>query len=63
MCESVVLLNGEKGISAIMTDAVLIVPVEGGLRYANILGGTKVLENVRLVEVNLLRHRVIIERD
>ena len=46
-----------------MTDAVLIVPVEGGLRYANILGGTKVLENVRLVEVNLLRHRVIIERD
>ncbi len=62
MCESVVLLKEDKGISTIMPDAVAIVPVRGGLRCVNVLGETKDLDRVRLLEMDLLRHRVILER-
>ncbi len=62
MCESLVLLKEDMGISTLMAGATVIVPVEDGLSCSNMFGETKVFHNVRLAEIDLFRHRVIIER-
>jgi predicted RNA-binding protein len=62
MCESTVLLKEDRAISRIMPDAVTIVPVRDGLRCIDAIGRSMDLERVRLVEMDLLRHRIILER-
>lgn len=46
----------------IMPEVVTIVPVRDGLRCIDIIGRSRDLERVRLVELDLLRHRIILER-
>lgn len=61
MCESTVLLKGNNGLNTIMPDAVRMTVDPGLIRCTNIIGEQVVLENVRVVEMDLLRHRIIIE--
>lgn len=61
MCQSVVLLKEGSGLTTVMTDAVLVTPDGDGTVCSNIRGERVALPAV-LSEVDLLRHRIILER-
>jgi predicted RNA-binding protein len=63
MCESVVLLKDRRGITTIMTDAVKITPFESGVRCVNMIGEAQTLDGAMVAEMDLLRHRVMLERE
>ncbi len=62
MCESTVLLKSAEGISTVMPEAVMVRDVGGGVRCVDILGREVKVDGVRVSEIDLLRHRVILER-
>jgi predicted RNA-binding protein len=62
MCESTVFLKERSGLTSVMVDAVRVA-VNGTVTACTDLAGLSVsLDGVRVTEIDLLRHRVILER-
>ena len=62
MCESVVFLSTKEGLTSVMTDAMAIRNDGSSFVCVNMVGKKMVLHDVILSEVDLMRHRVIFER-
>lgn len=62
MCESTVLLKSAEGISTVMPDAIMVRDEGGSIRCVDIIGREVTVDNVWVSEIDLLRHRVILER-
>lgn len=62
MCESTVLLKAENGLSSVMADAVKVVLSGNQCMCTDLLGRSVTLDHVTVSEIDLLRHRVILER-
>jgi predicted RNA-binding protein len=62
VCESTVLLKGDSGLSSVMVDAVRVVVSGQGCVCTDLMGRSVPLDDVRVAEIDLLRHRVILER-
>ena len=62
MCESTVLMKDESGLSTVMADAVRITFEGPRCVCTDVIGRSTPLANVRAREIDLVRHRVILER-
>lgn len=62
MCESTVLLKDDIGLRSIMTDAVKVVAGDDDIVCTDLVGRSVRLDGVRVAEIDLLRHRVVLER-
>lgn len=62
MCESTVLLKEASGLRSVMADAVRVTARENSYVCTDLLGREVRLDNVHIAEIDLLRHRVILER-
>lgn len=63
MCESSAYMQTPEGETKIMDYVVDIVPNDNGtLTLSDLLGGTKIVQG-RLKEVQLLKHRIVIEEN
>jgi len=63
MCESTVLMKDKDGLSTVMADAVRISFDGPRCVCTDMIGRSVPLENVRAREIDLVRHRVILERE
>lgn len=62
MCESTVLMKSADGITMVMSEAISI-RVEGGtVRCVDIIGREATVDGARISEIDLLRHRILLER-
>jgi predicted RNA-binding protein len=62
MCESTVLLKGDNGLSTVMVDAVRVSVDSARCVCTDVIGRSAALDGVRVSEIDLMRHRVILER-
>ena len=62
MCESTVLMKSETGITTVMPEAISV-RVEGDkIRCVDIIGRETTVDSARISEIDLLRHRILLER-
>lgn len=62
MCESTVFLKEDIGLTSVMVDAVKVAVNGRGCVCTDLLGRSVPLDGVRVAEIDLLRHRVVLER-
>ena len=62
MCESTVFLKEGSGLTSVMVDAVKVAVSGTGMVCTDLVGRSVPLDGVRVAEIDLLRHRVILER-
>ncbi|HKM09103.1 MAG TPA: CooT family nickel-binding protein [Candidatus Methanomethylophilaceae archaeon] len=62
MCESTVLLETAKGISSVMQEAVLVRDNAGSVTCVDILGREVIVDDSKVLEIDLMRHRVLLSR-
>jgi predicted RNA-binding protein len=62
MCESTVLLKEDNGLRSVMVDAAKVVVNGRGCICFDLAGHTVPLDDVRVAEIDLMRHRIILER-
>jgi predicted RNA-binding protein len=62
MCEAVVFVKDESGINVVMNEASFIRSEGNSMVCTNIVGERLVLEDMCVLEIDLLRHRLVLER-
>ena len=62
MCESTVLLKSAEGISTIMPEAIMVRDDGSSITCVDILGREVKVDGVKVKEIDLLRHRVLLSR-
>ena len=62
MCESTVFLKEGSGLTSVMVDAVRVTMSREGVVCTDLVGRSVPLDGARVAEIDLLRHRVILER-
>ncbi|MDW5562108.1 MAG: CooT family nickel-binding protein [Methanomassiliicoccus sp.] len=62
MCESTVLLKEDSGLRSVMVDAVKVAIDDRGCVCIDPLGRSLPLDGTHVVEIDLRRHRIILER-
>jgi len=62
VCETDVFLDGESGLSLVMSDAVLVSMDGSTATVTDALGRSTALENVELKQASFLNHRIVLRR-
>lgn len=63
MCSSTAYFRRETGEDLILEEVMHITPQSSGYRLVGLLGDEKILEDARLVEIDLENNRVVFEPD